>query len=147
MFESAPDDDANWGKTFTTEKKLYKTSSSSSDSSDSSSDENNALITDIKNVFKNNKKKPKKSSKKVKFAKEEVDVRPSISRVQTARALKGSYEVQLEIKDLKNNIEKIEEQRANDMINIEQKLKENYRKIDELTGLLKQSIKKRNEKS
>ena len=46
MFESAPDDDANWGKTFTTEKKLYKTSSSSSDSSDSS-DENphDALIT------------------------------------------------------------------------------------------------------
>ena len=98
-------------------------------------------------MFKNNKKKLKKSSKKVKFAKEEVDVRPSISRVQTARALKGSYEIQLEIKDLKNNIEKIEEQRKNDMFNIEQKLNENYRKMDELTGLLKQSIKKRNQNS
>ena len=53
MFESAPDDDANWGKTFTTEKKLYKTSSSSSDSSDSS-DENHhdALITGM-SIYRN----------------------------------------------------------------------------------------------
>ena len=97
MFEDAPDDNANWGRSVATDKKFYNTDDDSS--SDSSSDEAFQKInTDVKEIFHDNKKSKKK---KVRKSKEKENVRPTISRAQTAKALKNTHDVQRDVKDLR----------------------------------------------
>ena len=94
MFEDAPDDNANWGRSVATDEKFYNTddSSSSSSSSDEIFQKTNRADTEVKKS---------KKSKKVRKSKEKESVRPTISRAQTAKALKNTHEVQRDVRDLR----------------------------------------------
>ena len=91
MFEDAPDDDANWGRSVATDEKFYNTDSSTNSSSDE-------VFQKIKKDAKDDKKSKKK---KVRKSKEKESVRPTISRAQTAKALKNTHEVQRDVRDLR----------------------------------------------
>ena len=95
MFEDAPDDNANWGRSVATDKKFYNTDDSTSDSS--SDEVFQKINTDIKEIFHDKKSK----KKKVRKSKEKENVRPTISRAQTAKALKNTQDVQRDVKDLR----------------------------------------------
>ena len=91
MFEDAPDDDANWGRSVATDEKFYNTDSSSNSSSDEV----------FQKVNKNAKDDKKSKKKKVRKSKEKESVRPTISRAQTAKALRNTHEVQRDVRDLR----------------------------------------------
>ncbi len=104
MFENAPDDNANWGNVVSTEDKLYKTSS---DSSDTEAEE-----------------EPE--------AKLRVKTPQPVSRAQTAKALRAQTEVRFELNSLKDQLERLELKRQNDMERMEAKVEANAKNIENI---------------
>ena len=115
IFEDAPDDNANWGEVIDTEKKLYDTST---ETSSSSSDENS--------------KKEKLTVNAVKSKQNSNKNIPPISRAQSARAARSHHEVQREITELKDQLERLEQKRNNDIDRLENQLIESNKKIENM---------------
>ena len=117
IFEDAPDDNANWGKVVDTEKKFYNTSTESASSS--SSDEN--VNKDRLTTSANNK-----------VARNDNKIIPPVSRASSARAARSHHEIQREITELKDQLERVEQKRNNDIDRLENQLVESNKKIENM---------------
>ena len=111
MFEDAPDDSANWGQVISTDKALYDT-----DSSDSDNDNPDA--------------KPKTRLLGVE------EMKPGASRVQTAKAIKGSFQVHQDISNLKVELERLEARRESDVDRLEKQIQSGNKKIEDMLSKL-----------
>ena len=104
MFEEAPDDSANWGEDITTDKAFYHTSSSEEDEHEN--DGNGKL-----------------KVQEMKFG---------ASRVQTAKAIRGNFQVQQDISKLKIELERLESKRESDVEKLTEQIQSGQQKLEAL---------------
>lgn len=59
-------------------------------------------------------------------------VRPSLSRVQTARSARGQYELKKNLDQLRDQLEQMEQRRVNDLDRLEASIDMNNRRLEEM---------------